>query len=303
MRYAIAALALAGAAMAGEGYAAYPKDDPKYDPAYPSKDGGKGDKDSYDPAYPTDKKDADYPKYTYDTAYGTDYPTDYPHDYPSTKTYDPSYPTYDPAYPTYPVTTKKDDASYPTTTPCSTDKDYNGKDKYPVTSKKYDDYDHDHEYEHGDKKKYTTETIYTTKTYTAKHGDKDVETQTYVPITTTVYPVGEKYPTKQKEDKEDKDYKPSKPSQYETKKYEAEKPTACPSYSVKTIHTSITTVVPTVIYETVAVPCPTGKPVPTGGYPSKNGTSPKYPPVTAGSASLAASGLAAFAGLVAFVFL
>lgn len=33
---------------------------------------------------------------------------------------------------------------------------------------------------------------------------------------------------------------------------------SCDSYSVKTISTSITTVIPTVVYETVAVPCVTG---------------------------------------------
>ncbi len=34
-------------------------------------------------------------------------------------------------------------------------------------------------------------------------------------------------------------------------------PAACPTYSVKTISTSVTTVIPTVIYETVSIPCPT----------------------------------------------
>lgn len=33
---------------------------------------------------------------------------------------------------------------------------------------------------------------------------------------------------------------------------------SCPSYSVKTVSTSITTVIPTVVYETVAIPCATG---------------------------------------------
>lgn len=44
----------------------------------------------------------------------------------------------------------------------------------------------------------------------------------------------------------------------------------CPAYSVKTISTSTTTVIPTVIYETVAVPCATGSsPTGAGGsYPS-----------------------------------
>ncbi|WYZ40749.1 hypothetical protein EsH8_IV_001090 [Colletotrichum jinshuiense] len=82
----------------------------------------------------------------------------------------------------------------------------------------------------------------------------------------------------------------------------------CPGVSVKTISTSITTVIPTVIYETVQVPCPTpSKPsatipgVPTGG----NGTAvaPTKTPVTAGAAGLTGSAmLAAFAGVAAFVF-
>lgn len=88
---------------------------------------------------------------------------------------------------------------------------------------------------------------------------------------------------------------------------------ACPTYSVKTISTSVTTVVPTVIYETVSIPCPATKPAPTGtGIP----VPPKPPvggnttvpvtkpttPVTAGAASLGGSALlAAAAGLVAVV--
>ncbi|KAK6209691.1 hypothetical protein QIS74_11275 [Colletotrichum tabaci] len=82
----------------------------------------------------------------------------------------------------------------------------------------------------------------------------------------------------------------------------------CPGYSVKTISTSVTTVVPTVIYETVKVPCPTpSKPsatipgVPTGG----NGTAvpPTKTPVTAGAAGLTGSAvLAAIAGVAAFAF-
>ncbi|KAJ0165711.1 hypothetical protein CTA2_10274 [Colletotrichum tanaceti] len=82
----------------------------------------------------------------------------------------------------------------------------------------------------------------------------------------------------------------------------------CPGYSVKTISTSVTTVVPTVIYETVKIPCPTpSKPsatipgVPTGG----NGTAlpPTRTPVTAGAAGLTGSAvLAAIAGVAAFAF-
>ncbi|KZL82783.1 gpi anchored serine-rich protein [Colletotrichum incanum] len=82
----------------------------------------------------------------------------------------------------------------------------------------------------------------------------------------------------------------------------------CPGVSVKTISTSVTTVIPTVIYETVQVPCPTpSKPsatipgVPTGG----NGTAvpPTKTPVTAGAAGLTGSAvLAAVAGVAAFIF-
>jgi hypothetical protein len=79
---------------------------------------------------------------------------------------------------------------------------------------------------------------------------------------------------------------------------------ACPTYSVKTISTAITTVIPTVIYETVEVPCPTV--APTGSWPGKpsNGTVTKPPQatVTAGAASLGSSLiLAAAAGLAAVV--
>ncbi|KAK1751685.1 hypothetical protein QBC47DRAFT_390744 [Echria macrotheca] len=79
---------------------------------------------------------------------------------------------------------------------------------------------------------------------------------------------------------------------------------ACPTYSVKTISTAITTVIPTVIYETVAVPCPTVPAVPSAGWPKTNGTIPKPPPstVTAGAASLGGSMvLAAAAGLAAVI--
>lgn len=87
---------------------------------------------------------------------------------------------------------------------------------------------------------------------------------------------------------------------------------ACPTYSVKTISTSVTTVVPTVIYETVAVPCPTSKPVtpvgtgvpvppPAGGNATVPVTKPTTP-VTAGAASLSGSViLAAAAGLAAAI--
>jgi len=100
-----------------------------------------------------------------------------------------------------------------------------------------------------------------------KGHDYETITDKY-PVTTTVYAVV-KTKAAEKEYPE-KDYKPTYPVSkvIETKKYEATAAPQCPTYSVKTIHTSITTVVPTVIYETVAIPCPTGKPIPTGSYPN-----------------------------------
>ncbi|KAK2017710.1 hypothetical protein LZ32DRAFT_614384 [Colletotrichum eremochloae] len=83
----------------------------------------------------------------------------------------------------------------------------------------------------------------------------------------------------------------------------------CPGSSVKTISTSITTVIPTVIYETVQIPCPTpSQPsasipgVPTGGNGTAIVPSPTAP-VTAGAAGLTGSAmLAAVAGVAAFAF-
>lgn len=79
-------------------------------------------------------------------------------------------------------------------------------------------------------------------------------------------------------------------------------PAACPTYSVKTISTSVTTVVPTVIYETVAIPCPTAPGAGSVGTGTGSYTKPTTV-VTAGAANVAVSGaLAAAAGLIA-VFL
>ncbi|RKU48032.1 hypothetical protein DL546_007569 [Coniochaeta pulveracea] len=82
---------------------------------------------------------------------------------------------------------------------------------------------------------------------------------------------------------------------------------ACPTYSVKTISTSVTTVVPTVIYETVAIPCPTTA-APSSGFstPYNNGTKPTATPsppiVTAGASTIGSSLLvAAAAGFAALV--
>jgi len=289
MRSAVAALTLAGVAMAGEGYYTKSADPypPTYDPEYPS---------SYDPSYPS----------TYDPSYPSTYDPSYP------STYDPSYPsTYDPSYP-YPTSTKKDDAYDPYST-CTDDiytstkknADYYPTD-YPVykytSTKKNDDVYPTTTCTDDDYVSYSTSTVYQTKYYVVTK-DKDVHTKTDTyPVTTTVYPV---YKTKvpEKEYPEKEGSKPSYPaSKYpekETKKYEAE--AACPTYSVKTIHTSVTTVVPTVIYETVAVPCSTYKPTP---YANATKPTTKYPVVTAGASSFAASGLvAAVVGLAAVAFL
>ncbi|KAK3692548.1 hypothetical protein B0T22DRAFT_16736 [Podospora appendiculata] len=86
---------------------------------------------------------------------------------------------------------------------------------------------------------------------------------------------------------------------------------ACPTFSVKTISTEITTVIPTVYYETVSVPCPTTAvpvvPKPSAGFttPASNGTVPTHTApaqatVTAGAATMGGSILmAAAAGLAA----
>lgn len=86
----------------------------------------------------------------------------------------------------------------------------------------------------------------------------------------------------------------------------------CPTTSVRTISTSITTVIPTVIYETVEVPCPSapaggnpGAPAPSGSVPSgglPSGTKPPVPTFTAGAATMGGSvALAAAAGLLAIL--
>ncbi|EFQ27022.1 GPI anchored serine-rich protein [Colletotrichum graminicola M1.001] len=81
----------------------------------------------------------------------------------------------------------------------------------------------------------------------------------------------------------------------------------CPGSYVKTISTSITTVIPTVIYETVQIPCPTPSApsasipgVPTGGNGTAGVPTPSAP-VTAGASGLTGSAiLAAVAGVAAF---
>jgi hypothetical protein len=78
---------------------------------------------------------------------------------------------------------------------------------------------------------------------------------------------------------------------------------ACPTTSVKTIKTSITTVIPTIIYETVEVPCETAAPPPQSTPSSvPTGTNPGGPIETAGAATFGASALfAAAAGLFALM--
>jgi hypothetical protein len=95
----------------------------------------------------------------------------------------------------------------------------------------------------------------------------------------------------------------------------------CPGHSVKTISTQITTVIPTVIYETVEVPCATASVVvppvnppasPSGGIPAPpagNGTVPTAGspqpsvPVTAGAGAMAGPALLAAAAGLLTVFL
>jgi len=176
---------------------------------------------------------------------------------------------------------------------------------------------------------YTTSTVYATTTYTISKCPETVTKCPYdstvvvtetIPVSTTVCPVSEAvpiptggswgpYPPKNstgngpftpKGDHGDHGDQP-KPTKVPTKQ-----PEACyPSKSVKTISTSITTVIPTVIYETVDVPCPTYVPVPTGAWPGKpsNGTVKPPAPITAGAASVGGSFFLAAAAGIAAVFM
>ncbi|KAJ2906781.1 hypothetical protein MKZ38_010772 [Zalerion maritima] len=85
---------------------------------------------------------------------------------------------------------------------------------------------------------------------------------------------------------------------------------ACGGVSVKTISTSVTTVIPTVIYETVDVPCETatatgtGVVYPTGGWASSSEAVPsstETPVFTGGASSMGVSLAAAAAGIVALL--
>lgn len=163
----------------------------------------------------------------------------------------------------------------------------------------------------------TTSTIYSTqyKTITScaptvtkcPAGSTVVVTET-VPVSTTVCPVTAIVtPTKYQNTTEAKPTYP--PTTVTTLSPDTSKAPACPTYSVKTISTSYTTVVPTVIYETVSIPCPTStttaKPSVGTSVPYNNGTSTKPPgaTVTAGASTMGSSLLVAVAaGLAAVVF-
>jgi len=163
---------------------------------------------------------------------------------------------------------------------------------------------------------YYTSTVYSTKVHTVTSCPEEktecplkhtkVVTDV-VPISTTVCPLPTTTPSHNKTS--EMPFYPtatSKPKVFSTgvsPKSSSEE--ACPTVSVKTIHTSVTTVVPTVIYETVSVPCPTStvKVVPSAGTGAPRPSSTASPTgITAGAGSIGGSVLfAAAAGLVAVV--
>ena len=166
----------------------------------------------------------------------------------------------------------------------------------------------------------TTSTVYSTTVYTVTDcpdtvthcpADSTVVVTDTIAVSTTICPVSEAQPTGTAT------WAPTWNTTSATGTWgawpskSAEVPApACPSVSVKTISTSYTTVLPTVIYETVDVPCPTHPagspaqpPAPTGWIPSGNATHPPKATVTAGASSMGSSlFLAAAAGLVAVFF-
>jgi hypothetical protein len=165
---------------------------------------------------------------------------------------------------------------------------------------------------------WTTSTVYSTTTYTitdcpdtVTHCPADsviVVTET-VPVSTTICPVtptatptGGHWGAWPSKNSTGAGAWPSKSEGAWPSKSLTTVALACPTHSVKTISTSYTTVIPTVIYETVEVPCPTI--APTGAWPHPNGTVTKPPQatVTAGAATMGGSLLlAAAAGLAAVV--
>ncbi|KAJ4304399.1 hypothetical protein N0V88_002012 [Collariella sp. IMI 366227] len=138
----------------------------------------------------------------------------------------------------------------------------------------------------------TTSTIFTTTTKTITDcpdtvthcpADSTVVVTETVAVSTTVCPVTETETPEEPE--ETATVKPSG-SGSPTTTLVTEAP-ACPTTSVKTIKTSITTVIPTIIYETVTIPCETGVPPqhpsakPTGGNPAKPPSPVALPPSAA----------------------
>jgi len=187
---------------------------------------------------------------------------------------------------------------------------------------------------HGHGGKLTTSTVYATKTYTVSdcpdsvtkcpHDKTKVVTET-VAVSTTVCPVEE---TETAKPTKESSNKPQPPKETSTPCPESEtegnhpKPTwthsekpeypACPTTTVKTITSSYTTVLPTVICVTETVECPSAQPTypvkPTGGFEGCKGancSSPAKPtkPVVAGAGSVTGSVVfAAVAGIAAFAF-
>jgi len=210
---------------------------------------------------------------------------DYPVEYP---TYPVSTSTEAPVYPTYPISTSTEapvyPTEYPTETPCETSTEA------PI---------------------YTTSTVYTTKVYTVTDCPSyvtDCPAHSIYEVTsteaayTTVCPVEEAYPTEYPTETEEAypTYPVSSPCSTDVYEAEATYPAACPTYSVKTISTSCTTVIPTVIYETVEVPCATYAAVPSAYPVTPYNTTKPYPVVTAGASNMGVSALfAAVAGLAA----
>lgn len=168
----------------------------------------------------------------------------------------------------------------------------------------------------------TTSTVYSTAVFTVtacpddvkdcpKNKGKVVTKTEVVPVSTTICPVE---PTgtggvivNPPASNSTGFWAPPKPTADKPKGGFTTEAPACPTFSVKTISTSITTVIPTVIYETVDIPCPTPA-KPSAGFPVKpsNGTVTKPPPatVTAGAATLGSSlFFAAAAGLSAVLLL
>lgn len=154
----------------------------------------------------------------------------------------------------------------------------------------------------------TTSTVYTTTVHTitscapevtncpARSGTPIKVTET-IPVSTTVCPVESTvvpshygnntvpYPTggKPTGGKPTGGY-PQPTGSWTSVKPHGETEAVCGKTSVKTISTSITTVVPTVIYETVEIPCETSKPVyPTGGHPGAGQSTGSYKPTGTGS--------------------